>query len=220
MIDIIEIAKKYFTVTEKEVDPEFKVLKSSKMTAEANQYIVEGLGNMTFQNAKAMFGLMKMEMVCITPLNRDLPLISCDIVDVLGNYTFIFELYDVMLDKDDKLNVALNAIKADYENLPDTPLEEHWYDSIRLDSSVSKKAKKKVLKVPCDELATKYFETIFAMAKEMPEVSDVEAKREASDAYVNGLLTQGGAATKVFFDTFGEEKTTEYFKKVIFGTAK
>ena len=44
------------------------------------------------------------------------------------------------------------------------------------------------------------------------------AKRAASDAYVQGLLDNGGPSTDIFVDMLGKEKTTEYFKKYIFGT--
>ena len=52
----------------------------------------------------------------------------------------------------------------------------------------------------------------------MPEVADKAAKRAASDAYVQGLLDNGGPSTDIFVDMLGKEKTTEYFKKYIFGT--
>lgn len=220
MTDALQIAEKYFKITPVEVAPEFAYMKTSKMSTTVLQYNVEGLGNMTFQYAKAMMGLMKMNMMCITPIERDMPLFSFDVIYAMGNYTLIIEIYDVMLDKTDKLEIALNDIKADYADLPDDDRGEHWYDSIKMASSVSKKGKKKALEAKCDELYGRYLEAYFKIAKEMSEVSDVEAKRAASDSYVQGLLDNGGPSTDIFVDMLGKEKTTDYFKKVIFGTAK
>ncbi len=220
MIDALALAKKYFDVTPVDVAPEFAMMKTSKMTTTVESYYIEGLGTMTFQHAKAMLGLMKMEMMCVTPIERDVPLFSFDIINVLGNYTLIIELYDVMLEKTEKFDEALNAIKAQYQNLPDDDRGEHWYDNIKMSSSVSKKGKKKALEIPCDELFEKYLDAFFAIAKDMPVVSDVEAKRAASDAYVQGLLDNGGPSTDIFVDMLGKEKTTQYFKNVIFGTEK
>lgn len=220
MIDALSIAKKYFNISECDVPAEFKTMKNAKMNTSIEQYYIDGLGNITFQHAKAMFGLMKMEMMTITPIERDIPLFSYDVVEALGNYTLIIEIYDVMLDKSDKIEIALEDIKKDYSDLPDDDRGEHWYDNIKMASSVSKKGKKKLLDARCDELYSRYLEAYFSLSKEMNEVANKEAKRAASDAYVQGLLDNGGPSTDVFVEMLGKEKTTEYFKKYIFGTEK
>lgn len=219
MVNALEIAKKYFNVVEK--DPgEYKTVKGGMMKAECKQYYIEGLGNMAFQNATAMFGLMKMDMMCITPINRDLPLFSYDIINAMGNYTLIIEMYDVMLNNEEFMAKDLTEfleIKEKYSSLPDDDRGEHWYDSIKLSSSVSKKDKKKNIADKCDELYAAYLEKYFQMAKAMSECDD-EAKREKSHSYVDGLLTNGGPSTDQFIKLIGKEKTEEYFTKVIFGT--
>lgn len=54
----------------------------------------------------------------------------------------------------------------------------------------------------------------------MDEVADKAAKRALSDSYVQGLLDNGGPSTDQFVKMLGIERTTEYFKKIIFGTAE
>jgi hypothetical protein len=39
-----------------------------------------------------------------------------------------------------------------------------------------------------------------------------------TEVYATGLITQGGPATDVFKQEFGEEKTGEIIRKVLFGT--
>ena len=222
MTDALAIAKKYFNVVSKD-EGEYKVVKGGMINAECDQYYIEGVGNMTFQKAKAMFGLMKMDMMVITPFDRDLPLFSYDIVDAMGNYTLIIEVYDVILNKTERIEADLNdflAIKAKYNDLPDDDRGEHWYDSIKLPASVSKKAKKKAIAEACDKLYGEYLEKYFEMAKAKDEVEDKAAKRAKSAEYVNGLLSNGGPSTDQFVKMIGLEKTTEYFTKVIFGTAE
>ncbi len=219
MVNALEIAKKYFNVVEK--DPgEYKTVKGGMMKAECKQYYIEGLGNMAFQNATAMFGLMKMDMMCITPIERDLPLFSYDIINAMGNYTLIIEMYDVMLENGTFMASDLPEfleIKDKYKDLPDDDRGEHWYDSIKLTSSVSKKGKKKALEAQCDELYAAYLEKYFKMAKEMSPCN-ADEKREKSHSYVDGLLSNGGPSTDQFIKLIGKEKTEEYFTKVIFGT--
>ena len=222
MTDALSIAKKYFNVVPRDAG-EYKTVKSGMMTANAEPYYIEGVGSMTFQKAKAMFGLMKMDMMVITPRDRDLPLFSFDIIDAMGNYTLIIEMYDVMLNKSEKFEADINdfvSIKNKYKDLPDNDLGEHWYDNLKLTSCVSKKAKKKDIAEACDKLYAEYLEKYFEMAKSMEEVEDKDAKRIKSEEYVNGLLSNGGPSTDQFVKMIGLEKTTEYFSKVIFGTAK
>lgn len=223
MTDSLSIAKKYFNVTEKTVPEEYKVIKNFMMNTTISQYSVDGVGNMAVQNAKAMFGLMKMDMMCITPISRDLPLFSFDVIEAMGNYTLIIEIYDVMLEKNDKnqkLLETLEAIKSEYSDLPDNDLGEHWYDNIKCAACVSKKGKKKDIAERCDELYGRYLEAYLGAAADMDEVADKNAKRELSDAYVQGLLDNGGPSTDQFIKMIGAEKTTEYFKKIVFGTAE
>ncbi len=221
MTDVVEIAKKYFNVTE--LDPgEYANVKGGMINANVKQYYIEGVGNLAIQKAKAMLGLMKMDMTCITPIDRDLPLFSYDIVDAMGNYTLIIEMYDVMLDNKKFMEVDLKdflSIKEKYANLPDDDRGEHWYDDIKLESSVSKKDKKKAIAEAVDELYGEYLEKYFKMASEMPELEDKEAKRAKSHAYVEGLLSNGGPSTDQFVKMIGKEKTSEYFGNVIFGSA-
>ena len=49
-------------------------------------------------------------------------------------------------------------------------------------------------------------------------VTDEAAKREKTNAYVEGLLKNGGPSTDVFKKALGEEKTAELFRSVLFGT--
>lgn len=220
MIDVLDIVKKYFEVTPCDVPDEFASMKTSKMKTAIEQYDIAGLGNMTMQHASGMMGLMKMEMVCITPLERDMPLFSLDIIDVLGNYTVLAEFYDVTLENRADLNEIFLGIKDGYSSIPDGTAESKWYDDIRWPSSVCKKGKKKKIATQCDDLMREYLEFYVSYASKMDLVLDKEAKRLASDSYVQGLLDNGGPSTDVFVDMLGKEKTTEYFKKYIFGTEK
>ncbi len=223
MTDSLATAKKYFDVSEKTVPDEYKVIKNLMMNTSVKQYSIDGVGNMAVQNAKAMLGMMKMDMMCITPISRDLPLFSFDIIDAMGNYTLIIEIYDVMLEKNEKtakLLETLESIKAEYSDLPDNDLGEHWYDNIKCAACVSKKGKKKDIAQKCDELYGRYLDAYLAAAKDMDEVADKEQKRAKSDSYVQGLLDNGGPSTDQFVKMLGAEKTTEYFKKIIFGTAE
>ena len=89
-------------------------------------YDLPGVGALSTVSMTAMLGLMRMETLVLTPLERDAPLLSCDLVRVAGRDTLLLELYDTQLAPID--TAALGAVKAAYAALPDHDLGTHWYD--------------------------------------------------------------------------------------------
>ena len=174
----------------------------------------EGLGHVSVMTASGFFGLMKMDTLIINPLERDLPLLSYDRVYAMGNDTLIYELYDTLLQKTDLPQIAKAKQNADC--LPDHDLGEHWYDSIKLPVSMSKKGRK-VHTAAFDVAAMEYLDAYLKSA-ESAAICEAEPKREKASVYVEGLLKNGGPSTDVFQKGIGEEKTADLFCRVLFGT--
>lgn len=191
---------------------ETSTLKANGMTFSVRAYHAKGLGHVSVMRAKGFFGLMKMDTLIVNPTERDLPLYSYDRIFAAGNDTLIVELYDTTLETFDQ--AAMQATASEYADLAERDPGEHWYDSIKLSASISKKAKKK--QTPrADALTLAHFEAY--ITARVPEVSDPSAKNEKTLTYVNGLLTQGGPSTDVFKKVLGEEKTRELFHRALFG---
>lgn len=191
---------------------EFSRLKVSGMRFEISAYYARGLGHVSVMRASGFFGLMKMDTLMITPTELDLPLYSYDRIHAMGNDTLIVELYDTTLNAVDAS--VLSDAKAKYSSLSERDPGEHWYDEIKLKESISKKCKKKDAS-SMDELACEHFRAFIGLSA--GEVADFAAKRGKTELYVNGLLERGGPSTDVFKKALGEEKTSELFKKVLFG---
>lgn len=198
------------------IDPkEYKKLKANGMDFQIWAFEAEGLGNVSAMTASGFFGLMKMDTLIITPTQVDMPLFSYDRVHAMGNDTLIFELYDTMLGKTDLS--GLEAVKAAASDLPDHNLGEHWYDSIKLAVSLSKKGKKK--QTPAfNQLTRDYLQAFLKGCQTSPGCADADAKREKASVYVEGLLEHGGPSTDVFKKSIGAEKTGELFRKYLFAT--
>jgi hypothetical protein len=192
---------------------EMAKLKANGMTFTVSAYCAEGLGHVSVMRAKGFFGLMKMDTLIINPEAVDLPLYSYDRIFAAGNDTLIVELYDSLVGE---CNLSgMNAIKAKYVHLPERDPGVHWYDSIKLAESISKKGKKEHTR-EMDDLTIAHFQAYFD-APAVP-VTDVAAKRVRASAYVEGLLQHGGPSTDVFKKKFGEEMTAKLFRTVLFGT--
>jgi hypothetical protein len=188
-------------------------LKANGMTFTVSAYYAKGLGHVSLMRGKGFFGLMKMDTLIINPKEKDLPLYSYDRIFAMGNDTLIVELYDTVVNPFD-LSI-LNTVKTPYTDISEIDLGEHWYDSIKLNESISKKGKKS--STPrLDLMATEHFNAYLEL---QPTTDfDKEVKKSKARAYVNGLLSNGGPPTKLFKKTLGIDKTTALFKTVLFGT--
>ena len=194
---------------------DFAKMKVNGMKFSISAYKAEGLGHVSVMRANGFLGLMKMDTLIINPTEIDLPLYSYDRIFAMGNDTLIVELYDTMLSEYSEDGMIEVKAGEKYSAIPERDPGEHWYDSIKLPSSISKKGKKKHLPLMTD-LIDQHFEAYFASGKNA--VTDKAAKQEKARVYVNGLLEKGGPSTDVFKGAIGEEKTRELFEGVLFGT--
>ena len=187
-------------------------LKANGMTFTVKAYKADGLGHVSVMRANGFFGLMKMDTLIINPTELDLPLYSYDRIYAMGNDTLIVELYDPLAGK--YSDSMVNTIKRQYTDIPERDPGEHWYDAIKLSSSISKKGKKKDSE-RMNGLALEHFSAYLASGA--GEKFDSEIKAQKAAYYVNGLLERGGPSTDVFKKELGEEKTRELFESVLFG---
>ena len=190
--------------------------KISGMTFLIRRFRTNGLGYVSVMTASGVFGLMKMDTLIVTPTDVDMPLLSYDRVHAMGNDTLIFEIYDTLLGEADL--TPLDNVKEYVKTLPDHDLGTHWYDSIKLEQSLSKRGKKSQT-AAFDDAAGKYF-TAFLDAARAALPSDPGAKRKKTAVYVDGLLTHGGPSTNVFQKGIGREKTADLFHRVLFSTVE
>lgn len=210
---MLKAIEKAFPMTELDAG-EYAKQKVSGMHFRIRRFYAEGLGSVSSMVASGFFGLMKMDTLIITPTAVDMPLFSYDRVHALGNDTLIFELYDTLLGQPDLSR--LEAAKESAKHLPDHDLGEHWYDSIKLAVSLSKKGKK-VHTVAFDVAATEYLNAFLEAAKTAAPC-EAAAKRGKASVYVEGLLKNGGPSTDVFKKGIGEERTADLFRRVLFAT--
>ena len=207
---LLSLIRKKYKLTELDAK-EFAKLKVSGMKFDVKAYHAEGLGHVSVMKAKGFFGLMKMDTLVIVPQDIDLPLYSYDRILAMGNDTLIIELYDTFVEKADLSSVS--EVNNKYASLPNRDPGTHWYDSIKLKESVSKKGKKKQA-LAFNEMTVEYLNAY--LNAEAKKTSDINKKNELSNKYVDGLLENGGPSTDVFVKKLGKEKTARFFKEVLF----
>lgn len=213
----LQILRKHFQITEKNAG-DYAVQKVNGMTFRIRAYEIIGIGHLSLMQADGMFGLMKMDTAILTPVYKDAPLFSYDRIKALGNDTFILEFYNTMLDESvgNYINYmnALERAKEQVSDIPEHDLGKHWYDSIKLAASSSKKTRK------CGARLDEQYQRVLGIYMEMLKCApDVEptAKTAKSYAYVDGLFTNGGPSTDAFVKAIGVQRAREMFETIIFG---
>lgn len=169
------------------------------------------LGRLSRVTMSGMLGLMQMETLIFTPLTVDAPLYSFDYIHAMGQDTLLLELYDTQLGA---FNAApLEKVLENGKALPDNPLEPRWYDSLKLSPTLCKKGKK--LQCPMETLAEDWTQVYVEELKKAP-ACDQQAKREKVQAYVKGLLEQGGPSVNQFKKLMGDAPTRQLFSRYLF----
>ncbi len=196
---------------------EFSALKVSSIRFSIKAYHAEGLGHVSIMTASGMMGLMQMDTLIVNPTARDLPLYSYDRILAMGNDTLITELYATMLEE--KPLPALAEVKNAFSHLPERDPGEHWYDSIKLQESISKKTKKKQ-SADMDALSLAHLEAFLSFPAAAVSDKDLARKQTLAAAYVDGLLEKGGPSTDVFVKKLGKETTARLFREILFGTVQ
>ena len=192
----------------------YSKMKVSGMTFQIRRFHAEGLGSVSSMVASGFLGLMKMDTLIITPTEKDMALFSYDRVHAMGNDTLIFELYDTLLGGTDLS--ALEQVKQEAADLPDHDLGEHWYDSIKLPVSLSKKGKK--AQTPGFDATVVHYLSKYLEVAQTAAACEAAPKWEKASVYVEGLLANGGPSTDVFKKGIGAEKTAELFREILFAT--
>ena len=217
--DGLAIFSKTFNVKEMDAGEFSKIRVYGVMPFRVKRYLIERVGNLSVMTVN--MGLMQMFTFVVTPLEKDMPLISVDYIYMLSKRKAILEFYDLTADKTDSayqdILKELKQIMAGYSDLKDVPTAKAWYDDL-MTVLVSKTGRIR----DDDRLHTLFTECAGCWAKHAALLPDLDeaAKEKKCDLirdYANDLVDRGGLSTDVFKKCLGVEKTKEFFRKVFFG---
>ena len=182
-------------------------------------YHLENFGTlcvMTFN-----IGIMQMLTISINPFEKDLPQISIDIMFMLNKRISLFELYGLMLNKQNEeyksfIN-TINGIKDKFQDIPNYETKKSWHSSLAC-ALITKAFEAK----QDPKLAELFVESIKEYIKYSNNVkklnnNDIINKISLIEEFGNNLIDKGGISTDQFKKNFGIDKTRKYFGNVLFG---
>ena len=211
--------KSLLPMTEVDAKEYRRVKLSALIKFDIEQYKIEDFGNVCVMRYN--LGIMKMLTVVLTPMLKDLPLLSLDFMIIGGTRKFYAEFYDLTHNQDDTYKswiTRYNEIIAKYSSLTDFSATIAWYENLLTSKAYKtfKADKDEDFMKLYDELLRKYAEQI----KEYPKLSDDKKAEKVKmiKEYSDRLIDEGGAATNMFKKKIGPDKTRDFFDKVFFGT--
>ncbi len=219
--EVLALVSKNHQVTECDAG-EFRQMTAHRILKfKVKQYEIEKIGNLSVMTVNA--GIMQMSSIVFTPVFKDLPLMSCDYMYILGNRKAYVELYDLVNEKSCEYDSWLSVFRENidkYKDLQDITVSEAWYAHLLTVAAY------KAGKARDDErLMALLLDMVKAYTDEadaMPLLSDEgrEQKLDIIKKYSDRLIDEGGVSTDFFKKTFGEELTRRFFDRVFFGSEK
>lgn len=200
-----------FTTVEND---EFAAFSMNGMEFHVTGADAQGIGHMSLISASGMNGAFQMDSLIINPFEVDAPLINVDRVITGQGILLMMAQYDTLVSST-REETAFEAIKKEYSYLPDAPSKEHWYDDLEYKSTMGKMMGLDQRGLS-DEMIDAYMKAYLQVLQSAKACDPVQKKAKA-DAYRDGLLSQGGPATDGFLQAWGEAKTRDMFKNVVFG---
>lgn len=185
------------------------------------QYEIDEVGNLSVMTVNA--GIMQMSSIVFTPAKKDLPLMSCDYMYILGKRKAYVEIYDLVNEKSSEYDRWLSEYRErldKYNDLQDITVNEAWY--AHLLTVASYKAGKSKDDQRLIALLLDVVKVYMDEADAMP-VLEPDKKLQKLDIiknYSDRLIDEGGVSTDFFKKTFGEDITRKFFDKVFFGTER
>ncbi len=163
---------------------------------------------------------MQMATIVLTPLEKNLPLLSIDYMYIGETRAFLIELYALVEKRDtrfesfmERFTILLNTQSA----LPDMPMKPAWYDNLRPVSIAKFSSPENDEAIA--RLAIDVLELYAEMEQNSPPLASQAAtvKRRLTENYVDRLLDDGGVTTDIWKQHLGDALLRRYYYEVFFG---
>ena len=147
-------------------------------------------------------------------------MLSIDVIFIGDKRIFVIEIIAPAKIQEKTLSVhyeRMRSLKPSSEILTDMPVTR-WYKDVVMDFSIHAKSDSN-----SDELLfetyKKYLDAYFAMVKAAEPISDDQSRKvsQATEWYVDTLISKGGPAVDMLAWLMGKEKMREYSRTIMFG---
>lgn len=215
--DIIKIIKAKYSLKNIDIG-EFKQLTAYGIISFNSEiYHIENLGILSILTSN--LGFMQLFTLQIVSFEKDLPLITIDIMYIFNKRVFLIEIYDLMIDNTNSEYKSflqkVEDIKKNYSGFINFEIKKSWHLEF-LSGVVNKKYGTKDEQIFID-LLNQITNIFIEYSNTIKKIENVDKKISLVEDFGNKLVDKGGISTDMFKRLFGVEKTRKYLGNVLFG---
>ena len=215
--DIINLIKSKYSLKSIDIGEFKKLTAYGVISFNSEIYHIKDLGILSILTSN--LGFMQLFTLQIVPFEKDLPLLTVDIMYMFNKRIFFIEIYDLMLDnKNAEYKSFLNQVeevKKNFSEFENFKVKENWYTQL-LSGLLSKKYTIKD-EQKFVELLNKIITMFIEYSIKEKKIENLEKKVALVEGFGNKLVDKSGISTDMFKRLFGVDRTRKYLGNVLFG---
>ena len=215
--DIINLIKSKYSLKSIDIGEFKKLTAYGVISFNSEIYHIKDLGILSILTSN--LGFMQLFTLQIVPFEKDLPLLTVDIMYMFNKRIFFIEIYDLMLDnKNAEYKSFLNQVeevKKNFSEFENFKAKENWYSQL-LSGLLSKKYTIKD-EQKFVELLNKITTMFIEYSIKEKKIENLEKKVALVEGFGNKLVDKGGISTDMFKRLFGVDRTRKFLGNVLFG---
>ena len=215
--DIINLIKSKYSLKSIDIGEFKKLTAYGVISFNSEIYHIKDLGILSILTSN--LGFMQLFTLQIVPFEKDLPLLTVDIMYMFNKRIFFIEIYDLMLDnKNAEYKSFLNQVeevKKNFSEFENFKVKENWYTQL-LSGLLSKKYTIKD-EQKFVELLNKIITMFIEYSIKEKKIENVEKKVALVEGFGNKLVDKSGISTDMFKRLFGVDRTRKFLGNVLFG---
>ena len=215
--DIINLIKSKYSLKSIDIGEFKKLTAYGVISFNSEIYHIKDLGILSILTSN--LGFMQLFTLQIVPFEKDLPLLTVDIMYMFNKRIFFIEIYDLMLDnKNAEYKSFLNQVeevKKNFSEFENFKVKENWYTQL-LSGLLSKKYTIKD-EQKFVELLNKIITMFIEYSIKEKKIENLEKKVALIEGFGNKLVDKSGISTDMFKRLFGVDRTRKFLGNVLFG---
>ena len=215
--DIINLIKSKYSLKSIDIGEFKKLTAYGVISFNSEIYHIKDLGILSILTSN--LGFMQLFTLQIVPFEKDLPLLTIDIMYMFNKRIFFIEIYDLMLDnKNAEYKSFLNQVeevKKNFSEFENFKTKENWYTQL-LSGLLSKKYTIKD-EQKFVELLNKIITMFIEYSIKEKKIENLEKKVALVEGFGNKLVDKSGISTDMFKRLFGVDRTRKFLGNVLFG---
>ncbi len=174
-----------------------------------DRYEAKGYGHLFRMHTKTKMGMTLLTLSFMPDEGTDVPFLLIDLMTLGKKNTVFIEYYDCRKEKNEIS--SLDAVRKQYDHIPDYPEKDHWYVHERSPYSLIKSSGKEGVK----ELRDMLKDSVKEYTKAAKDAGHKEENLKGLFLFRKRMIEEGNPSSSTLNKVFGEEGAKDFFKTCV-----